>query len=118
MSPAAKKKSAAPLRLVKARKEKSKDEVKRISQMERLYFKTLHHCIDEIYQHAKDVLDWSWSNLAVQANLSYGTIENLGNRYTKWPRFYTIFKLARAVGFKLSMQGSGNRKKVVLRKAG
>jgi DNA-binding phage protein len=87
------------------------------SQLEREYFKALDHALDEIYQHACDVLKWTWGQLASEADLSDTTVVNLGERITKWPRFYTVFKLAKAVGFKLALKGTGGRKTVVLRKA-
>ena len=96
---------------------KTREELRRLSQLEREYFKALHQALDEIYNHASNVMDWTWGKLANEAGLSYMTVSNLGERTTKWPRFFTIFKLAKAVGWKLALKGTGSRKTVILRKA-
>lgn len=65
------------------------------------YFKQLHKIIDEIFECAADQFKWTWSQLAVHADLGYGTVSNLGERITKYPRFSTVYKLAHAVGWEL-----------------
>lgn len=69
------------------------------SPEEREYFSSLHTIIDEIYSVATHHYEMSWSDLAKKAECSYLTVQKLGERETRYPRFYTVFKLARAVGW-------------------
>ena len=73
---------------------------------DRKYFGDLHLIIDQIYTQAADVFQWTWNQLAAHANLGYGTVCNLGERQTKYPRYQTIYKLARAVGWTLVVQSN------------
>jgi hypothetical protein len=75
-----------------------------LATIEKAYAKKLCALVDEIYERACDVLDWDWDDLAKAAQLSYMTVERLGNRITEWPRFYTVFKLAMAVGMEVKLQ--------------
>lgn len=81
-----------------------------LSPSERDYFTQLHKLIDDIFARAADEFEWTWSQLASHANLGYGTVDKLGNRHTKFPRFQTVFKLAEAVGWKL-VTHEGKKKK-------
>jgi hypothetical protein len=78
----------------------SKKEVQALTAEERAYFRSLHKMVDEIYQeaHAKN---WTWNELAVRAKLDKTTVVRLGLRVTKLPRFFTIHKLAKAVGWNI-----------------
>ena len=68
---------------------------------ERQYFRDLHKIIDEIFAEAANQNEWTWSQLASHAGLAYQTVANLGDRATKWPRFMTIYRLAKSVGWEL-----------------
>lgn len=68
---------------------------------ERDYFASLHQMIDLIFEEAANSYQYTWSQLASHADLSYHTVEKLGDRVTKYPRFQTVFKLAKAVGWTL-----------------
>lgn len=81
-----------------------------LTPLERDYFTQLHKIIDDIFSRAADEFEWTWSQLANHANLGYGTVDNLGNRHTKFPRFQTVFKLAEAVGWKLITQEGKKRR--------
>jgi len=70
---------------------------------ERRYFADLHKILDEIFEKASKEYNWSWNQLAAHSNLGYQTVANLGDRVTHYPRFYTVFKLAASVGWKLSL---------------
>ena len=70
------------------------------------YFIHLHRIVDQVYQEAADTYKWTWSDLAREAGLANSTVESLGNRCTKWPRFMTVYKLCRAVGWELVLQTS------------
>lgn len=78
---------------------------------ERDYFVQLHKLIDRIYQVAADRFEWTWNQLAAHANLGYTTVSNLGERYTKYPRYLTVHKLAIAVGFELAIQENNRNKR-------
>jgi DNA-binding Xre family transcriptional regulator len=81
------------------------------------YFRDLHKIIDAVYQVAADEHDWTWGQLADNANLAYATVAKLGDRETRWPRFQTIYKLCHAVGWELvQIQTKKKRKAPALKK--
>lgn len=83
-----------------------------LTSEEREYFRTLHKVIDAIYSEAANQYDLTWKQLAEHANLSYETVRKLGDRETHYPRFFTIIKLAKVVGWKLVLtEDSGELKK-------
>ena len=88
------------------------------SNAERLYFQELHKIIDKVFAEAFDACGWTWSQLAFNAGLGYETVANLGDRQTRWPRFSTIWRLCKAVGWDLSIQqpAKSKQKTLVLRK--
>jgi len=75
------------------------------SPAERHYFRELHRLVDKIYDEAADY-EWTWNQLAEEAGLAYQTVANLGDRNTKWPRFSTVWRLAKAVGFDLIIKST------------
>ena len=66
-------------------------------EMERHYGKVLNQLTDEIFEKAEKK-GLTWTELALSASLSPGTVARLGNRVTKTPHLRTIVKLGRAVG--------------------
>jgi DNA-binding phage protein len=92
--------------------------ISELSQSERQYFRDLHKIIDEIFAEAANSNEWSWSQLASHAGLAYQTVANLGDRATKWPRFLTIYRLAKAVGWELVVRQTKVVRKAVALKAG
>lgn len=105
-------KSEVKLRIVRGKKEAPTTEA------DRTYFKELHQIIDKVFKEAADSYEWTWSQLAVHAGLGYSTVANLGDRQTRWPRFSTIWRLCKAVGWDLVIQNQPKtqRKTLVLRK--
>lgn len=89
-----------------------------LSVSERQYFRDLHKIIDEVFAEAANSFDWTWSQLAVNAGLSYQTVANLGDRATKWPRFLTIYRLAKAVGWELVLRETKTARKAADLKVG
>lgn len=87
-----------------------KSSLMKLSPEERAYFVKLHQIIDEIYSKAT-TFEWTWQKLSEQSDLGYRTVLDLGNRVTKYPRFQTIYKLAKSVGLNLSIT-NGQLKKV------
>jgi DNA-binding phage protein len=71
--------------------------------IERDYAVELNSLVDQIYQRAADVHDWSWAALAYQAGLSYSTVLKLGNYETRLPHLRTVYKLAKAVGLRVTL---------------
>lgn len=92
--------------------------IAQLSPSERQYFRDLHKIIDEIFAEAASQFDWTWSKLALNAGLSYQTVANLGERNTKWPRFLTVYRLAKAVGWELAVQQPKKARRSVALKAG
>lgn len=77
------------------------------------YFRSLHQILDEIFEEAANSFGWTWSQLSVHSGLSYETVRRLGDRETRWPRYYTVHKLAKAVGWSLTVvSGKKAMKKV------
>jgi len=89
-----------------------------LSVSERQYFRDLHKIIDEVFAEAAASYDWTWSQLALNAGLAYQTVANLGDRATKWPRFLTIYRLAKAVGWELVVRETKTVRKSAALKAG
>ncbi len=83
------------------------------SSQEREYIRSLHRIIDEIYTEAAEKFDWTWNQLAVNAGLAYETVARLGDRSTRFPRYYTVHKLAKAVGWNLVATTVKNQKSKV-----
>ena len=83
---------------------KATKKIGELSPIERKYFADLHKIIDDVFAEAQSSNDWNWSQLAQHAGLAYQTVANLGDRATKYPRFLTIYRLAKAVGWELVMQ--------------
>jgi hypothetical protein len=82
------------------------------------YFKDLHKIVDRVFAEAANSYEWTWSQLAFHAGLGYSTVANLGDRQTRWPRFSTIWRLCKAVGWDLSIrtESKNQRKTLVLSK--
>jgi len=85
---------------------------------DRQYFRDLHKIIDEIFSEAASQYDWTWSQLAANAGLAYQTVSKIGDRATKWPRFMTIYRLAKAVGWDLVVKESKAVRKTAALKVG
>lgn len=88
------------------------------TEADRAYYRDLHKVIDQVFQEAANAYDWTWSRLAVQAGLGYMTVANLGDRKTRWPRFSTIWRLCKAVGWdlKIATKPKSQRKIIKLAK--
>lgn len=85
-----------------------------ITPADRVYLQELHRMIDEVYKEAANQREWTWSQLASNAGLSYKTVCDLGERKTRWPRFSTVWRLCRAVGWNLvTKRVSGDRAKTL-----
>lgn len=69
----------------------------------RQYLHDLNELIDDLYADAFERYDWTWSELATKAGLAYATVVNLGNKTTRLPRLQTVWKLAAAVGRKVTL---------------
>lgn len=74
------------------------------SPSERQYFVDLHKFIDRIYTAAASEYEWTWGQLAGKAGLAYATVANLGDRQTKYPRYSTVYRLAKAIGWNLALE--------------
>lgn len=81
----------------------------------REYITQLNQIVDDIYDEACIVCDWSWAKLAQKADLSAATVSRLGRRITQRPHLLTVWKLAKAVGFEIRIEAFVYPK---LRKAG
>ncbi len=77
------------------------------------YEEKLQELVDEIYDAASDIWEWSWVDLADRSYLAYNTVYRLGMRTTRYPRLMTIYKLAKAVGMDMNLV----RQRVAIRRA-
>lgn len=91
------------LRVVEFIRKNQKKRGPGFTQEEVQYFRDLHEIVDAIYAEASEQYEWSWNQLAVHSGLAYETVVRLGERETKYPRFYTVQRLAAAVGWKLKV---------------
>lgn len=66
-------------------------------------FKILQAFIDDIYTQS-DRLEWSWVELSNQSGVGYSTVCRLGNYETMFPRFATVYCLARSVGMEMNFK--------------
>lgn len=76
---------------------------RQLRAVNREYEAKLTELVDDIYEAATDVWDFSWFQLANESGLAYNTVYRLGMRITRWPQLQTIFKLARAVGMDVNL---------------
>lgn len=70
---------------------------------EKAYYKYLDNLLDQFYDESFE-RGWTWKDLASNSNLSYGTIFAIGHHYVRYPRLFTIYKIAKALGYELSVQ--------------
>lgn len=66
-------------------------------------YRELNKIVDQIYEEAGE-LNMSWPKLAAKAGLSYITVYRLGIRWTQYPRAATVLRLAKAVGFTITLE--------------
>lgn len=70
---------------------------------EKAYYKYLDNLLDQFYVESYE-RGWSWKDLASKSNLSYSTIFAIGHRYVRYPRLFTIYKIAKSLGYELAVQ--------------
>jgi transcriptional regulator with XRE-family HTH domain len=70
------------------------------------YLKVLEAWTDLVFVKATYENDWSWRELARRAGVSYPTVYRLGMYETVYPRFHTLWKIARAVGVDISIRSN------------
>lgn len=75
---------------------------KKKMDVEDQYNAILNRLTDDIFEEATYTYDWTWNQLAENANCSYGTVHRLGNRESN-PMLRTIVKLANSVGLGLQL---------------
>lgn len=64
------------------------------------YERKLNEIVDEIFGAFKD---WTLQEIADASKLALSTVWKIEQRYTKLPRFKTVFQLARAAGYRLEV---------------
>ena len=69
------------------------------------HHRQLSRLVDEIYFQS-DARGYTRTKLARKAGIHRTTVTKLGNFTTRFPRAQTVFDLARAVGIKISVNGS------------
>lgn len=67
------------------------------------FAETLNRIVDEIYACADEHYGWDWKELARKADLTYQTVYRLGERITVDPKYRTVWKLCKAVGFNMGL---------------
>jgi hypothetical protein len=100
------KKAKPKLRVISTPKE-----TQRPAKNEVEYFRALHLALDLIFEEAANSFKWTWEQLANHAGVCHLTVYNLGERQTRYPRYHTVYKLAKAVGWKLVVQAEKVEKK-------
>lgn len=93
-------------------------ELSKFAPEDQAYFTDLHSILDKIYAESASAYDWTWNQLASQAGLAYQTVAKLGDRETKWPRFLTVYRLAKAVGWELVIHQTVAKKASKILKVG
>ena len=64
------------------------------------YERKLNQILDEIFVAFKD---WTLKEIADVSKLAISTVWRIEQRYTKLPRFKTVFMLAKAAGFTIDV---------------
>lgn len=67
------------------------------------YETDLNRIVDEVFDEAYR-RDWTWTDLARFAGVSHYTVWRLGERKTKAPSYVTVWKLAKAVQFRVTFE--------------
>lgn len=75
-----------------------------------LYLADLHATLDQLFTYAAEVLQFTWRQLAKEADLSYVTVKRLGERQTRFPRWQTVWKIARACGISMTLVHAQSKK--------
>jgi len=61
----------------------------------------LDRLVDDLFEIASQ--EFTWAELAAESRLAYTTVARLGNRQTRLPQLRTVYRLAEAVGYDLSL---------------
>lgn len=69
-------------------------------RLEKTYWGELHAIIDELTPTVV-AKSGSVSGAAKDALMASGTLAKLRDHQTRWPQFWTVYRLARAAGFEL-----------------
>lgn len=77
------------------------------------YFVTLYALVDRVYAEADN---YTVSDLAQASGLAWDTVNNLVRRKTRFPRFLTIYRLAKAMGMGVSLRKVQKVKKLQIAK--
>lgn len=78
------------------------------------YFKQLDTILDELFEIAHH-RGLSWSDIAKESGLSYQTVVNLGERWTKRPHYRTVLLIANALDMDIQLSVKKGRQKASLR---
>jgi hypothetical protein len=71
---------------------------------QRRYLDDLHKFIDELFEEAAVQKGWSLERWANLAGCSPGTVSRLRWKITVYPRFHTIWKLAKPLGYQVMLK--------------
>jgi DNA-binding Xre family transcriptional regulator len=85
---------------------------------EREYLRFLNHILDEVFELVDLAFDWSNAELARQSGLGVSTVHNLDTRKTKYPRYFTVLKLCKAVGWEMKLIRGPKPKFKIKKRAG
>jgi DNA-binding phage protein len=69
---------------------------------ERAFYQELNLLTDQLYKNAAG-RGLNWTSLAAISGLSAACVSRLGRRKTRYPQFMTVWKIARALGYKLEI---------------
>lgn len=81
------------------------------------YFSELDRILDELFELAVE-RNMSWRDIASAAGLSYQTVVNLGERWTRRPQYRTVVLIAKALNRQVQLTENKGRAKAALKIAG
>lgn len=80
------------------------------------YFTKLDEILDTLFEVANGK-GMTWADLARESGLSYQTVVNIGERWTKRPQFRTVILIANALDMQIQIKSTANKKNVTLKVA-
>ena len=104
-------------KIVKKGKPVDRQRQRKREELFEAYWIALHDLVDQIFEAATNEYDLTWNQLSKKADVAYVAVQGLGERITQRPQFYTVYRLAVAVGMEIELKKIEKKHKVVVRRA-